>query len=216
MMEEICSELYFGYDSNMTCTFPAVLESMKSADANIELVTSATIRPCRIFYTHNVITEQIAFIICQTHLKGLEEWVGTEKSDEQGFGIGERIPAEKIMEKAKADFINPDLFNIDPKNVHVYCDQTKAQLIGSIHQMKQLTIAATQCGTKKVGMFLLCIGFMITEKDLQENTQTKLENHAEILKRLNAPLDDPVGLHDYHLTYEGEMICYNKLLIELA
>ena len=57
---------------------------------------------------------------------------------------------------------------------------------------------------------------MITEKDLQENTQTKLENHAETLKRLNAPLDDPVGLHDYHLTYEGEMICYNKLLIDLA
>ena len=78
MMMEICSELYFGYDNNMTCTFPAVLENMKSVDANIELVTSSTIRPCRIFYSHNVITDKIAFIITQTHLKGLEEWWGTE------------------------------------------------------------------------------------------------------------------------------------------
>ena len=97
-MIEICTQLYFSYDSNMTCTFPDVLENMKGKDATFELVTSSTIRPCRLFYSHNVITEKIAFIIIQTHLKGLLQWEGALKSDEQGFGIGDRVPAIEIAE----------------------------------------------------------------------------------------------------------------------
>ena len=62
MMADITDTLLQGYGEEYTCTFPDVLDRLKGRDVNFEMVTSGTLRPLRLFYTYNVVTETIGFI----------------------------------------------------------------------------------------------------------------------------------------------------------
>ena len=60
MMADISEVLLKAYDDEFTCTFPDVLDSLKGNDVNFEMVTSATLRPLRLFYT--VITKTLGLV----------------------------------------------------------------------------------------------------------------------------------------------------------
>ena len=55
MMQAIAETLIDGCGPDMTVTFPEVLNSLEGPDSNIELVTSSTLRPLRLFYSRNII-----------------------------------------------------------------------------------------------------------------------------------------------------------------
>ena len=60
MMADMSEVLLKGYDDEFTCTFPEVLDSLKGKDVNFEMVTSATLRPLRLFYS--VITKTMGLV----------------------------------------------------------------------------------------------------------------------------------------------------------
>ena len=72
---------------DMACTFPNVLETLQGTDTNLELVTSTTLMPLKIFYEHNVVRILRGYIFVQERFKGWE-FSGAEKVDPCKFRIG--------------------------------------------------------------------------------------------------------------------------------
>jgi len=82
MLFDISDALIDGLSAEMTCTFPDVIETLQGTDTNLELVTSSTLRPLKIFYVHNVVRILRGYIFVQEHLEGIGKFEGTELCDD--------------------------------------------------------------------------------------------------------------------------------------
>ena len=73
MVQEIVYTFENHYDKNsLTLRLPTVFAQMTNKDANIELVTSNTLQPMKMIFSHNIITHSKAFIFINTECKGNE------------------------------------------------------------------------------------------------------------------------------------------------
>ena len=72
MMHEIAQVMRDRFDrDNLSLYIPQVFESLKSADANFEMVTSNLLQPLTLFFNSNIVTHSYAYIFVQTHCNGL-------------------------------------------------------------------------------------------------------------------------------------------------
>ena len=78
MLFDISKALIEGLTAESTCTFPDVLETLQGTDTNLELVTSSTLRPLKVFYVHNVVRILRGYIFVQEYLEGVGKFEGTE------------------------------------------------------------------------------------------------------------------------------------------
>jgi len=68
--------------------FPTCFDSMKSDDANIEIVSSSSLQTMRLVRKHNVVTHTIAAIFVTPELKGMEYqgWESRVNKQKEIFG----------------------------------------------------------------------------------------------------------------------------------
>ena len=78
MLFDISKALIEGNTAEGTCTFPDVLETLQGTDTNLELVTSSTLRPLKMFYQHNIVRILRGYIFVQEYLEGFGKYEGTE------------------------------------------------------------------------------------------------------------------------------------------
>ena len=109
-MDDISRALIDGCNGDMVCTFPDCLDSLQGTDVNIELVSSSTLRPYRLFFIHNLVSRTVGLIFVQTHLKDIV-WKGTEDG-EIAKEESERYTAEELGEKVKSQLENEELLRI--------------------------------------------------------------------------------------------------------
>jgi len=198
-MYDISEALFFGCMIDMTCTFPDVLESLKGTDNNFETVTSSTLRPCRMFYEHNVVSILRGYVFVQESLEGLGDWEGTELCDTNKYRVGRRIgeplSAQSLGEKVRADLMHPESTNIP--EVKLLVNKTKAEIIQIFLEIQCLSKKIKREQGCSLGVFVVCLGFMLDEA-----------RNASQLRRLGAPLSDPSYQHDYQITCLGELVSY--------
>ena len=82
MLFDISKSLIEGLTAESTCTFPNVLETLQGTDTNLELVTSSTLRPLKMFYDYNIVRILRGYIFVQEHLEGIGKFEGTELCDD--------------------------------------------------------------------------------------------------------------------------------------
>ena len=111
MMFDISFALLKGCSADFTCEFPDVLESLTGTDVNFELVTSATLRPLKLFYEHNVARVLRGYVFVQEHLDDVGEWEGTEISI-IGSSEGEVVKARPLGEKVRDAMMDPKATDI--------------------------------------------------------------------------------------------------------
>ena len=72
MVHEIAQVMRDRFDrDNLSLYIPQVFESLKSADANFEMVTSNLLQPLTLFFNANIVTHSQGYIFVQTNCKGL-------------------------------------------------------------------------------------------------------------------------------------------------
>ena len=69
-MFDISATLQSNVSADLTVLFPDVLESLQGTDVNFEMVTSSTLRPLKLFYSHNAVGTMRGLVFVQTHLRG--------------------------------------------------------------------------------------------------------------------------------------------------
>ena len=57
-----------------TVSFPSVLDQIQGKDTNIELVSSATLRPLKLLYSVILIADTLGLIFVQSKHKNLGDW----------------------------------------------------------------------------------------------------------------------------------------------
>ena len=78
MCRDVCEALPQGLNRDMYSEFPLFIESVQGTDTNFELVTSTTLKPLRLYYSHHVVQEVLGYIFVFTRLEGFRDWTGTE------------------------------------------------------------------------------------------------------------------------------------------
>ena len=58
-----------------------------------------------------------------------------------------------------------------------------------------------------VGIFVICIGFRLRADNAK---------HEQVLSKHGVQTSDTDKVHDYHLTFDGQMVCMNELLLDLT
>ena len=71
---------------NLSLYIPNVFESLKSVDANFEMVTSNLLQPLTLFFTDNIVTSSIAYIFMNTHCKGLQ-YIDAKQIGKQAYSL---------------------------------------------------------------------------------------------------------------------------------
>ena len=72
MVHEIAQVMRDRFDrDNLSLYIPTVFESLKSEDANFEMVTSNLLQPLTLFFNSNIVTHSQAYIFVQTNCRGL-------------------------------------------------------------------------------------------------------------------------------------------------
>ena len=112
MLFDISKALIEGLTAESTCTFPDVLETLQGTDTNLELVTSSTLRPLKMFYDYNIVRILRGYIFVQEYLEGVGKFEGTELCDENGWRIGDVLPALDLAKKVKEEMEDPTSTNI--------------------------------------------------------------------------------------------------------
>ena len=112
---------------DMACTFPNVLETLQGTDTNLELVTSTTLMPLKIFYEHNVVRILRGYIFVQEGLEGVGKFKGYEKVDQRAFGIGDNFLALELGKRIEEDMKDPESTNIS--DVKLFVNLTKDETI---------------------------------------------------------------------------------------
>jgi hypothetical protein len=70
MAEDFSTALISSYDeTDMTCYLSTVLDALQGTDVNFEMVKSQTVRPLKLFYSHNKASILRAFIFTQSKVK---------------------------------------------------------------------------------------------------------------------------------------------------
>ena len=127
MIFDISKALVEGVKPDMTCTFPDVLETLQGSDTNLELVTSTTLKPLKMFYEHNIVRILRGYIFVQEHLEGVGSFEGTELcyalGGIEGKRIGKVLPALELAEKVKKEMKDPESMNI--RDVELLVNLTK-------------------------------------------------------------------------------------------
>ena len=82
--------------------------------------------------------------------------------------------------------------------VEIITDQSKAEIIKKFRDIKEKAEESIKESKCRLGIFFICIGFMIWEED-----------HSDLLTELEAPLEDKSLAHHYPLTTEGEAVNMN-------
>ena len=135
MLFDISDALIDGLSAEMTCTFPDVIETLQGTDANLELVTSSTLRPLKMFYVHNVVRILRGYIFVQEYLEGVGKFEGTELCDETwGDRIGDVLPALDLARKVKEEMEDPTSTNMS--NVELLVNLTKDETIQKFHEIR--------------------------------------------------------------------------------
>ena len=119
MLFDISDALIKGLTTDMTCTFPGVIETLRGTDTNLELVTSSTLKPLKLSYQHNTVRILRGYIFVQEYLEGFDRWQGAEGVDEFGRPIGERQPAVEVAKKVKEEMMDQSSLNIPDVELHV-------------------------------------------------------------------------------------------------
>ena len=134
MVYDISEALIDGKTDESTCTFPDVIETLQASDVNLELVTSSTLRPLKMFYVHNVVRILRGYIFVQEYLEGFGKFEGTELCDDRGRRIGDVLPALDLAQKIKAEMEDPTSTNIS--DVELLVNLTKDETIQKFHEIR--------------------------------------------------------------------------------
>ena len=82
MVKDVVKVLLTKYDpKTMTIELPNAFEHLKGQDANFEMVTSNTIQPIKLSYSHNIVARSIATIFVNTDCNGLQYIIAEEKGE---------------------------------------------------------------------------------------------------------------------------------------
>ena len=70
-------EIVYTFENNynkddLTLKIPEIFQEISTKDARMELVTSNTLCPLKLFFSHNLVTKTIAYIFCNTNCNGVE------------------------------------------------------------------------------------------------------------------------------------------------
>ena len=143
----------------MTCIFPDVLENLEGSDNNFEMVTSSTLKPLKMFFVHNVARVLRGYIFLQEGLEGFADWEGTEFCKNSGNRIGEPLSARALGEKVRENLMDSETTNIP--EVELLINKTKAEIIQIFLAIKQLGEQIKREQGSSLGVFVICIGFLL-------------------------------------------------------
>ena len=85
--------------------------------------------------------------------------------------------------------------------VELIIDSTKAEIVDCFKTINKKVESITREEGCRVGIFILCIGWRITELSLIADF-----NDKDVLSSLGAPLNNKNSMHDYQLTCQGEPV----------
>ena len=87
MVNEIAQVMRDRFDrDNLSLSIPVAFESIKSADANFEMVTSNLLQPVTLFFTDRVVTHSFAYIFVHTHCLGLA-YINAEEYSKSAYSL---------------------------------------------------------------------------------------------------------------------------------
>ena len=116
MVNDICKLLKTRYErSTLTIKIPECFDHLKGEDANFEMVTSNTIQTTHLCYSHNIVTDSIAYIFVNDECNRFAEMTYEEKKAEfaedienvTGYGVEDLFEEEEGLEEAIEDFCSP-------------------------------------------------------------------------------------------------------------
>ena len=194
-MSAICKVLLDGCSDSMDCIFPNVLRNAGDA---YELLASTNLRPLKLFYVHNVVQKLVALIFTFSHIKRFLNFTGTERCNEFGNAVGKRLPAVELGERIKHQI--EESLRIDSELI---VDGSKTQITQKVHSMEKHIGRAGEEQVNKVGILIVCVGFVLNEIPSQG------QQFKRFLEEIKAPLSNKSVTHDYHPTHDGELINFN-------
>ena len=168
-MYDVSEALRDGVTNEMTCIFPDVLENLQGSDNNFEMVTSSTLKPLKMFYVHNVARVLRGYVFVQESLEGVGDWEGTELCYQNGSRIGEPIKARALGEKVRENLMDSGTTNIP--EVELLVNKTKAEIVQIFRAIKQLGEQTKREQGCSLGVFVICIGFLLEENNYYNREQ---------------------------------------------
>ena len=143
----------------------------------------------KLFYVHNVVQKLVALIFAFSHIKRFLEFRGTERCNEFGNGVGNRLSAVELGERVKHQIV--ESLNID---ADLIVDASKRQIEEKVHSMEKHVSKNEKGEVSRVGILIVCLGFVFNEIDSQGI------NFKRFLNEIGAPLSNKRIMHDYHPT----------------
>ena len=143
----------------MTCQLDDVLATLQGTDVNFEIIKSQTVRPLKLFYTHNKANILRGYIFAQNTLKDKRFY--SEINADSYYKLGPHVAysASLLGEKIKRQLQEKDALGID--EVEVFSDLSKAETIKKIQSIKESSIAIATEKNCNVGHVFVTVGFRL-------------------------------------------------------
>ena len=181
MAEDFSKALISSYDdTDMTCYLSTVLDALQGTDVNFEIVKSQTVRPLKLFYSHNKASVLRAFIFAQSRVnENIYEAKRRIFTDNPLENLWNRWTASEYAHTLKERLQDKEALAID--EVEVYNDLSKAETIQTIQRIKESSIEIAKARECNVGHVFVTVGFHISDS---------ADRNRALITELDGPLSD--------------------------
>ena len=157
-----------------------------------------------------MVTEIHGYVFVQDHLDNFEHaWEGTELCNELGDRIGDVLSATDLAERIKLNLEDPEA--LSAKEVTVLTNLSKAQIIKEVDAIKEKANRLKKESGVDLGAVIVLVGFVLKDYEGTYNP-----NQHDLLEEAGAPLSETSIARHWHITYCGEVLCFNQLIADLT